>query len=338
MATVRDIAKLAGVSPASVSRILNNDPTYHATAETVSRVHSAAKALNYTLPESHKSRRKVIRFGCISRMTAEHTKDSYFSSIVSSIQSFCQQNNIEFELLQSQFDIENPAILNGFLSLNLNGIIIMGDIEPEILDKLMQSGISIVGVDTTSERIDNVRYNRYQAGCNAMQYLLSKGHKKIAYVGSSIYPRDISAVGRFDAYKKMLSTFEIPLNPDWVIDCKWQREICYKEVKKLLSSNEKPTAFFVASDHMAIAAMSAITDCGLSIPEDISIIGITDIEVSQYLNPPLTTIKIPQEEIGVIAASTLLARVHNDTTVAKQIYIPTTLIERKSVRSLTETE
>lgn len=335
MANIREVAKLAGVSPASVSRILNNDPTYHATEETVKRVFDVAKKLNYTVPESYRKKAKTFRLGCISKMTVEHTKDSYFSSIANSIQNFCQQNNIEFELLQSQFDIESPSVLEAFLNSNLNGVIIMSDVENGIIDEILQRGISIVGIDSSCDKIDNIRYNRYQAGCNAMQYLISSGHKDIAYIGSNIYPRNVWEVGRFDAYKKMLSTHNLPIHQDWIIDCKWQRETCYNLVKQLLTSSHRPSALFVASDHMAIAAMSAINDCKLKIPEDISIIGITDIEVSKYLNPPLTTIKIPQEEIGVIAAQTLLARINGDKTVAKQIYIPTELIERKSVKNLT---
>ena len=91
----------------------------------------------------------------------------------------------------------------------------------------------------------------------------------------------------------------------------------------------KPMALF-----LAIAAMSAINDFGLKIPDDISIVGITDIEASKYLNPPLTTVKIPEEEIGVIAATTLLSRVKGDSTAVKQIYVPTELIERKSVKPI----
>lgn len=334
MANIREVAKLSGVSPASVSRILNNDPTYHATEETVKRVIAVAKKLNYKIPENRKSKRKNFRFGCISRMTVEHTKDSYFSSIANSIQNFCKKNNIEFELLQSQFDIEKPKVLDMFLSSDLNGVILMGDVEPSVMNAISSRGISIVGIDTSYDNIDNVRYNRYQAGCYAMQYLLDKGHKEIAYVGSNIYPRNNWDLGRFDAYKKMLSHANIPIKQEWILDCKWQRETCYNLVCDLLSKPNRPSAFFVASDHMAISAMSAIADCGLKIPEDISIIGITDIEISKYLTPPLTTIKIPQEEIGIIAASTLLSRVNKDKTVAKQIFIPTTLIERKSVKHI----
>ena len=334
MANIREVAKLAGVSPASVSRILNNDSTYHASEETIKRVFSAAKKLNYIIPQNARSKRKQIRFGCISRMTVEHTKASYFSSIANSIQDFCRKNNVDFELLQSQFDIENPTLLKNFLSSNLSGVIVMGYVEPSVIDCILEKGISIVGIDSSSDKIDNVRYNRYQAGCYAMQYLLDKGHKKIAYVGSNISPRNVWDLGRFEAYKKMLSTANIPFNPDWVIDCKWQRETCYNLVTSLISSNDKPTAFFVASDHMAIAAMSAINDFGLKIPDDISIVGITDIEASKYLNPPLTTVKIPEEEIGVIAATTLLSRVKGDSTAVKQIYVPTELIERKSVKPI----
>ena len=80
--------------------------------------------------------------------------------------------------------------------------------------------------------------------------------------------------------------------------------------------------------------MSAINDFGLKIPDDVSIVGITDIDASKYLNPPLTTVKIPQKKIGVIAVTDLLSRVKGNSSAVKQIYVPTELIERKSVKSI----
>ena len=115
-------------------------------------------------------------------------------------------NNVDFELLQSQFDMENPTLLKNFLSSHLSGVIVMGYVEPSVIDCILEKGISIVGIDSSSDKIDNVRYNRYQAGCYAMQYLLNKGHRKIAYVGSNISPRNVWDLGRYEAYKKMRST------------------------------------------------------------------------------------------------------------------------------------
>ncbi len=332
MSTIRDVAKLAGVSPASVSRILANDATYKVSPETVANVMAAVKKLNYSIPPAYRSRRKKIKFGVINRVTEERTKDSYYSTILDGIKQFCDENNIEIEILQSQFDLSVPKVLENFLNSDLRGVIVMGETDDEVIEIIHQSNLSAVGIDNNSEKIDNVKYNRYQAGCMAMEYLIANGHKSIAYIGSHIPNRRIAEMGRFDAYKKMLSTIDQPINEAWIIDCEWKRQVCHNKTIQLLSNPNRPTAIFVASDHMAIAAMSAIAEAGLRIPDDISIIGITDIEASKYMNPPLTTVKLPQKEIGLIAANDLLQRVNGDKTVVKQIFVPTELVERKSVK------
>ena len=114
----------------------------------------------------------------------------------------------------------------------------------------------------------------------------------------------------------------------------FQTKSQYDKTTELLKSKNVPTALFVASDHMAIAAISAIHSMNLKVPDDISVIGISDIEASKYLNPPLTTVGIPQRDIGEIAAHTLIQRIEGDKTFPKQIYVPTKLIVRNSVKKI----
>ena len=334
MASIRDVAKYAGVSITTVSRIINNDQSFFITKETKDKVYQAINELNYKIPDAYKNTKsKKNSIGCIQRLTIEGTKDNFFSTITSGITEHLSKygKNLQFSL--TQFDLESEDFENMFQTFPL-GMIIMGDIS-ESAYKFLKSKIKyIVGVETSYEDIDNIRYNRYLAGLEAINHLVECGHKKIAYIGSNINTDSLTNIGRFEAYLRVLGKNNLEINQDWIINCNWHRETCFNETIKLLQSENKPTAIFVASDHMAIASMAAIHSLGLSIPEDISVIAISDIDESAYLTPPLTTVSIPQKEIGKLATEILLQRINGDTTITKQVYVPCKLTIRNSVKKL----
>ena len=168
-----------------------------------------------------------------------------------------------------------------------------------------------------------------------MNHLIKSGHKKIAYIGSNINHDDLKNIGRFEAYTRTMNHYGLDINQNWIINSKWHRDTCFKETIKMLSSDDRPTAIFVASDHMAIAAISAINSLGLSVPDDISIIAISDIAESAYINPPLTTVSIPQKDIGKLATEVLLQRISGDTTITKKVVVPCKLTIRNSVKKIT---
>lgn len=333
MATIRDVAKLSGVSIASVSRIMNNDITYKVSEKTRQKVLAAIEELNYKPSEAY-TRRKTSshRIGCIIKLTIEKTKDSYFSEILNGINDYLVRNNLILEFTKSQYDFSSPSMIENLFQVPPIGLIVMDTLSEENLKKLQSKIKFIVGVDTNIDTIDNIRYNRFHAGYQVMDYLISCGHQKIAYIGSHIIKDNITDIGRFEAYQRMMSLYNYDIDPNWIIDCEWHRQIAFNKTIELLRYKNRPTAIFVASDHMAIAAVSAIHHEGLKVPEDISVIGISNIDASKYLNPPLTTVSIPQREMGEIAANTLLQRINGDTTVPKQIYVPTKLIIRNSVK------
>lgn len=224
----------------------------------------------------------------------------------------------------------NENSLSSLLSRPPKGLILMDEPAEQTMRLLSSKIKCIVGIDSRQPSIDNVCYDRFEAGCQAMRYLLSKGHKKIAYIGAHIAENAMS-IGRYEAYLRMMRSADLPVNPDWIIDSNWHRGICFEKTLKLMRLPDRPTALFVGSDHMAIAAISALHTLDISIPNEISVIGISDIADAKYLNPPLTTIAIPQIEIGEIAASTLLQRIGGDTSLPKRIVVPTALVERSSV-------
>ena len=210
------------------------------------------------------------------------------------------------------------------------GLILMDQPSDETMQFLSSRIKHIVGIDSRQPAIDNVGYDRFEAGCRAMRYLLEKGHKKIAYIGAHL-SKDMLNIGRYEAYMRMMMHAGLEINPAWVVDSEWRRGVCYDKTIELMKCNDRPTAILVGSDHMAIAAVSALHSLGISIPGEISVIGISDIEDAKYLTPPLTTIAIPQMEIGEIAANMLIQRIKGDTSLPKRVIVPTELVERQSV-------
>jgi LacI family transcriptional regulator len=335
MSTIRDVAKRAGVSIASVSRILNNDPEYKATPQTRERVFQAIAELDYKPNANYKRKQALaqVSIGCISRMTVERTKDSYYTAIVNGAQNYLKKQNYDFDFVLSQFDIMNEDSLSSLLAHPPKGLILMDQPTTETMQFLSSKIKYIVGIDSGQPTIDNICYDRFEAGCQAMQYLLAKGHKKIAYIGAHI-SGNVTTIGRYEAYIRMMRQAGLPINPEWIIDSKWHRGICFEKTIQLMSCADRPTAIFVSSDLMAMSAMSALYSLGVSVPDEISIIGISDIEDAKYLTPPLTTIAVPQTEIGEITASTLLRRMQGDLSLPKRIILPTKLVERSSVKSI----
>lgn len=332
MASIRDVAKLAGVSITSVSRVLNNDKNFNITEETRKKIFDAITELNYKIPESYsKNNLKKHNIGCIQRLTVEGNKDNYFATILSGVRSHLSKYGKSLEFLFTQLDFDSSNYQNIFQTYP-NGLIIMGDISDEAYNFLKSKIKYIVGVDTSYQDIDNIRYNRFDAAVEAIEYLIKCGHQKIGYIGSNITPDNLKNVGRFEAYNRVMKLNNLPINPKWIIDSKWQKDICYNETIKLLKSEDRPTAIFAASDHMAIVAISAINSLGLKVPNDVSIVAISDIMESAYVTPPLTTISVPQKEMGKLATEVLLQRINGDTTIKKQIFVPTKLVVRNSVK------
>ena len=334
MSSIRDVAKLAGVSITTVSRVINNDKTLSITAETREKIFNSISQLNYKIPASYQTpKSKKTNIGCIQRLTVEGNKDNYFSTIASGIVEHLSDRGKSLQFSLTQFDFEKNNYTEIFQTYPL-GLIIMGDISKDAYEFLKSKIKYIVGIDTSYEDIDNIRYNRFIAGVKALEYLIECGHEKIAYIGSNIKIGDLKNIGRFEAYMRVMKQNNFEIDPNWIINCQWHRETCFNETIKLLQSDNKPTAIFVASDHMAIASIAAIHSLGLKVPEDISVIAISDIAESAYLTPPLTTVSIPQKDMGKIATEMLLQRISGDNTITKQIFVPCKLTIRKSVKKI----
>ncbi|MDD2968245.1 MAG: LacI family DNA-binding transcriptional regulator [Lachnospiraceae bacterium] len=336
MSTIRDVAELAQVSIATVSRVLNQDPTYTITEETRSRVIAAAGQLQYTLvPRPKKKsaspdRKSSLRIGCILRITKRGYNDPYYMSVLSGIESYLRECKITLSFIQSAPLLNDPYYLETLFSDPVVGLILMDPLEDSIYHSVRKQVPHIVGIDTLRDDIDDVGYDHLWNGYLATQHLIEKGHRNIGFIGGSGDGDILAHSKRYQGYLLAMQSSKLAIREDWVLDCNWNEDECIAKTNAFCKNSDLPTAIFAASDLLAMAAMKSFYLNKISVPKQIAVIGMSDIEMSQYTNPPLTTFHVPKNEIGQAAARLLLSRIEGYQSLPQKITLPTRFIERNS--------
>lgn len=328
MATIKDIAQKAGVSISAVSRILNLDETLNVSEETRIRVLKIADELNYVKVKDRKTKSKNFKIGIVTSFNElKEINDPYFLSIRMSIEKNCLNNNIEFSSLYIDNIKKNTS---------LDGILAIGIYEEEEIELLSKISQNIVFIDSSPDEweFDSIVVDLKYGSTKALEYLYKLGHREIGYIGAKVIPHNNKDGNELLNYREQtyLSFMESKGLSDNAVIYKgdFTSEDGYRLMKEALLNDYVPTAFFIASDPMAIGAYKAISEKKLKIPEDISIIGFDDIATSQFLNPSLTTVKIYTEYIGETAVDTLLERLTGKRSLSKKIVLPVNLIIRES--------
>ena len=336
MSTIRDVAREANVSTATVSRVLNNDKQYKITEETKQRVIQAAKRLNYAIPlrttrhpgsEIPSSR----RIGCILSVTRKKFNDPYFMAILSGAEERLREKGYDISFIKTGAELSDRDCLLQTFQEDIAGLILMETLDAQIYHYISRRVPYIVGIDTQVTDIDNVAYDHHQVGFQATQHLIDAGHKKIGYIGGSGDTKQIRKSQRYQGYYMAMMNADLPVNEKWVIDCEWDDDICIEKVDALCKDQDIPTAFFVGSDLMALATINALSHNGLSVPRDVAVMGMTDLELAKLSTPSLTTMHIPMDEIGVVAADLLISRITGKKLLPQKVILPATLVQRDSV-------
>lgn len=333
MATIREVAKLAGVSTATVSRVLNNDSTYKMTDETKQRVLDAVSALQYELPATAPKPTVLpdTKIGCILKLTKRKFDDPYFMSILSAAEDRLRKKGYELAFMRTSSELEDRAQLQALFQTPVSGIILMDDLDEEIYQYIRKHVPHIVGISTNYKDIDNIGYDRFGIAYEATKYLIEKGHTRIGFIGSGGVTKNIKNSQRYRGFQTAMHCANIPINENWVIDCEWDEDLCAQKIDELCATGDYPTALFVSSDLIAMASMNRFYANNIKVPDDVAILSVTDIEVAKYANPPLTTYHIPAEEIGYVAADLLISRINGYDLLPHRVMLPSNLIVRGTV-------
>lgn len=333
MATIKDIAKRAGVSPATVSRVLNHDIGLSVADETRRRIFEAAEALDYR-PVKRKSKGidKRIRLGVIHWYSQqEELADPYYLSIRQGVEKECAVHKIEMTTIFKNDEEHKVHELD-----SLDGVIAIGKFSKGDIEQFSRYSANLVFVDSSPDarRYDSVVVDFRSAVIEALQYLLETGHENIGfiggreYVGSQWEPIDDEREITYREFMKRKGLYQ----PQNVYIGGFRTEDGYSLMKKAIERGALPTAFFVASDSMAMGVLRALYEANIQIPHDVSIISFNDISAAKYLVPPLSTVRVYTEFMGITAVGLLLEKIQEGREIHKKVVIPTELIIRDSTR------
>ncbi|MBU3142012.1 LacI family DNA-binding transcriptional regulator [Clostridium sp. CF012] len=340
-----DIAKIAGVSRSTVSRVINNYD--NVPEDTRKRIQQIIKENNYVPHASARMlagvKNRVIGLFIIDMKVDSNGKQvtgsSYFTPFTGSVIDNASKMgyNVLVSIVSKQKDYKK--VKETFYNKTISGGIFIGEKngEPEIKE-IINSGYRVALLDQ-SVKLDEEVYTKciivnadnYCGAYKATNYLISLGHSKIAHImGVSEH---LSAMERLDAYKKALTDAGIPIKNNLIVKGDFTISGGFNATKKLLQK-EIPTAIFCGNDNMAIGALQAIQEANLRVPEDISIVGFDDIEVARYISPSLTTVKMNLLEMASIATNTLITSIENNSNFSANYTLPIDLIQRNSCKTL----
>ncbi|MBS1165686.1 MAG: msmR [Proteobacteria bacterium] len=334
MATLKTIAKAAGVSSTTVSRVLNSDQTLSISEQKRRAIIEAAEAMNYAPPRVRKSagRNTLRRVALVHFLRPEHELvDPYYVSVRLGVESRCQTLRMETVRVYGSDRLPEPTLLE-----NAAGVIAIGSFEPDYIAWLERYGRQVVFADSipSGEEFDAVASDLSVAMRKLLNALASRGYKRIAYAGwigrAESDPHGEIRCRTYVAWMREHGGFDpaycaTELNPDHNPE-----QLGYQMAERLMGQPSRPDAIITCNDNMAIGVYRKLQELGLSIPGDVAVASFNDIPTAPFLTPPLTTVRLPAEQIGEVAVDLLRERLGGRTLV-KQITLASQIVWRASV-------
>jgi LacI family transcriptional regulator len=327
--TIKDVAKKAGVSVSTVSKVINGN--YKVSEKTKRKVLKAIEELNY-LP-NFTARSLVLKKTQTIGVVLPDIHGEFFSEVIKGIDKKAREHGYHVLITSSHSDIkELDEVLFSLVNGRVDGLIIMNPtlktshVESRLLKKL-----PIVLLNCCADMLDAdiILIDNFTGAYNLTKHLLKHGHRKIALITG---PEDnTDSIERLRGYKTALIDSGIEPSQTLIFQGDFTEKSGYEAMKLITSLPERPTAVFALNDDMAIGAMMYAKKLGLKIPADMAIAGFDDIPMASYIHPSLTSVHVPIDKVGILAAEKLLNRIEgkSDAKFSKTT-LETTLIVRES--------
>ena len=331
MTTIKDIAASAGVSPGTVSRILNNDATLNVSPETRQKVLDTAHSLNYK-KKSRASGKSVYTLGIVQWFSPQQEmEDNYYLLIRQGIEDFCMQNCIHV-VRTYKADLNYMDALK-----NVDALICVGKFSKDEIHRFREMTSSIIFLDMPVENIaiSTITLDFEHAMQTGLDYLTALGHTRIGFLGGKEYLADGSLFP--DVRKSLFINYCRTHSLDcesYILEDSFTIESGYRMMNRLLDQNTLPSAIIASSDPIAIGALRALTARNIHVPEDISLMGFDDTSLSAFTAPPLTTIHAPAYDMGSFGANIVFNILKLQPATAMKIQLPCRLVERQSCRRI----
>lgn len=304
--TIRDIARLSGVSRSTVSLVLNNDNRI--SDETKKRVQAVIRRSGYEPNAMARglARRRAGMVAVVVPRTSSHVfSDYYFSEAMSGIGDVLASRGYRMliEMATEQF-VREETYHKLFREGQIDGMLLIGTLTTDEYVREIGALFNVVLVNSTFDDLPSVYADNYQGARDMMNHLAGLGHRQIGFIGGL----DITTVGhdRNRAYRDGLAGAGLPADDRLVAWGNFSEESGYEAARELLQRQPRPTAVFAANDMMAIGCLRAAEEFGLKIPRDLTVVGADDVSLASYVRPRLTTLRQPMYDIGRLATETLL--------------------------------
>lgn len=328
-ATIRDVARLAGVSAATISRYLNGHLAIPAATET--RINEAVKRLNYTA--NHSARTLSLGRTRMLGLVLPDITNAFFASFASAAEDHAFARGYSLILCNTRNDPgREEHYLNLLKSRQLDALILLPtnpQLTYEQVAKLDGLPIIIADEDISGLNGPKVFVENVEGGHIATRHLIESGHRRIAHIaGPASF---LSGKERFEGYRRALDEYGIPFRAEYVIHGPYEAGFGMEAARNLLKLALPPTAIFAASDLTALGVLQVVRELKLGVPQDISLVGFDDMPYAQLLLPALTTIRQPVEEMGRCAVDTVIGLLAGTPPATNETRLPLTLIARDSV-------
>lgn len=329
--SVKAISEKTGFSPATVSNALNHKRGVNPnTAEVILR---AAAELGY-YSDNHYTKLKFIIF----RRNGEIVDDTpFFPSMIAGVEEECRRQGydmiiVNLDLRQEDYFEQLKKLQGDMTAVNIFlGTEMMG--EDDVIIQGFRAPVVVIDYWDEKMIFNGVQINNEDAAAMAVKHLIQMGHRQIGYLGGEmrIFPFEMRKRG----FVKAMEQAGIEVTPDNYLYVGTTMDSAYADMRAYLETEKSlPSAYFADNDIIALGAMRALQDHGYKIPEDVSIIGFDDLSFSAIAYPPLTTMKVPSDEIGREAVLLLKQMIDSDSSVKRRLLICPEFVSRKSVKAM----
>lgn len=330
MVTLKDIAKEAGVSVMTVSRVINGNRS-KVSEKTYNKIMDIVKKYNYIPNSSARSlSSKNSHIVSILFRVEEDLTDIYFSTMLANLIRYVQQHDYHTMV---NFVNDYRDITKRLRTWNADGAIFLGTFDKDVLQIKEDNHIPLVFIDSYSpiRQVTNIGIDDYKGGVLAAKHFIERGHRSFAFVGSSLGFSFSGVIQqRLQGFKDTIENAGLELNPSHILSIDEDANV----TDKILQFKEPVTAIFTNSDIIAINLIDELKRNGSQVPEDYSIIGFDNIPISHHITPKLTTIEQDISRKAQLASDILFKHISDHSLPAESIVLDVKLIERDSVRTI----
>ncbi len=333
-ASVREISRITGFSPATVSNALNRKRSV--SEQTAKIILDAAKSIGYQQP----SQLDTIAF-VLARKNGKIIDDNTFHpSVIEGVERQARRSNMGTTFVSFDFsdrEAVRPQVEALVSSPSAAVVLLATELDEEDFALFQNCPAHLMVLDSWSNRyaFDSVVIANNDSAYQAVSYLIDHGHREIGYLAGEFRIKNFR--GRENGMRAALDDAGLVREPAWRVPLRTTLEGAYEDMNAWLDAPDRPelpTAFFADNDLIAVGAMRALAEHGLRVPEDVSIVGFDDLALGAFSNPPLTTVHVLKHEVGEVAVRRLLGNIEAPKNYTCKTQLNTYFVERQSVRTL----